>query len=127
MKNTNENAFAHRSPHVQAASTPQEKNTAGSNVQTEAIADMAGMKCMLLIAQEKADFDYDAFFRAYAKAWKCVSSREYAEYTVYQDPHPMEYLRVNVILMQVPAFYETYGIQEGDDMYMPEEERISVW
>lgn len=103
------------------------ENYPGSNVKTEAIADMAGMKCMLLIAQEKEAFDYDTFFRTYAEVWKCVITREYSEYNIYQDPHPAEYLRINVTLMQMPEFYETYGIKEGDGMYMAEEDRISVW
>lgn len=103
------------------------ENYPGSNVKTEAIADMAGMKCMLLIAQEKEAFDYDTFFRTYAEVWKCVITREYSEYNIYQDPHPAEYLRINITLMQMPEFYETYGIKEGNGMYMAEEDRISVW
>lgn len=99
----------------------------GSNVQGEAVADMAAVKCMLLLAKEKEDFDYDAFFRAYARLWKGVYSREFCEYAVYQDTHPMSYLRVNVTLMQQPEFYETYDIKEGDGMYMAEEDRISIW
>lgn len=103
------------------------ENYPGSNVQGEAIADMAGVKCMLLLAEEEEDFDYDAFFRAYASLWKGIYSREYCEQSAYQDSHPMDYLRVNVTLMQQPEFYETYDIKEGDGMYMAEEDRIAVW
>ncbi|MDE7245502.1 MAG: M13 family metallopeptidase [Oscillospiraceae bacterium] len=103
------------------------ENYPGNNVQGEAIADMAGVKCMLLLAKEKENFDYDAFFRAYSKLWKCVCSREYCELIIYQDTHPMDYLRINITLMQLPEFYETYDIKEGDGMYMAEEDRISVW
>lgn len=102
-------------------------NYPGSNVQGEAIADMAGLKCMLLLAEEDENFDYDAFFRAYAADWSGIYSRAYCEELVYQDPHPMEYLRVNITLMQQPEFYETYDIKEGDGMYMNEKDRISVW
>lgn len=42
----------------------------GNNVQTEAIADMAGMKAILRIAKEKEDYDYDKFFTAYATVWR---------------------------------------------------------
>ena len=103
------------------------ENYPGSNVQGEAIADMAGVKCMLLLAEEEEDFDYDAFFRAYASLWKGIYSREYCEQSAYQDSHPIDYLRVNVALMQQPEFYETYDIKEGDGMYMAEEDRIAVW
>ncbi len=103
------------------------ENYPGENVQGEAIADIAGVKCMLILAKERADFDYDLFFRAYTISWRSVCTREYGEYIVYQDVHPMNYLRVNVTLMQQPEFYETYGIEEGDGMYMAKEDRISVW
>lgn len=99
----------------------------GINVNGEAIADMAGVKCMMLMAADKENFDYDAFFRAYASMWKTVITREFCENLVYQNAHPMAYLRVNVTLMQIPEFYETYGIEEGDGMYMSEEDRIAVW
>ena len=85
------------------------------------------VKCMLLLAEEEEDFDYDAFFRAYASLWKGIYSREYCEQSAYQDSHPIDYLRVNVTLMQQPEFYETYDIKEGDGMYMAEEDRIAVW
>ena len=38
----------------------------GTMVQTEAIADMAGMKCILKMAEKIENFDYDRFFRANA-------------------------------------------------------------
>lgn len=103
------------------------ENYPGINVKGEAIADMAAVKCMMLMAADEKDFNYDAFFRAYASIWKTVATREFCEYQVYQNPHPMNYLRVNVTLMQIPEFYETYGIKEGDGMYMAEEDRIAVW
>jgi len=34
-------------------------NYSGQQVQTEAIADMGGMKCMLAIAAQQENFDYD--------------------------------------------------------------------
>lgn len=103
------------------------ENYPGSNIQGEAIADMAGVKCMLLLAKEEEGFNYDEFFRSYALLWKSIYTREFCELVVSQDSHPMNYLRVNVTLMQQPEFYETYGIKEGDGMYMAEEDRISVW
>lgn len=44
-----------------------------------------------------------------------------------QDPHPLSYLRVNVTAQQFDEFYETYGIKEGDNMYLAPEDRILVW
>lgn len=102
-------------------------NVKGVNVQTEAIADMAGLKCMLGIAAEKPDFDYDLFFRHYAGIWRSLTTQQ-AEYIALQyDVHPLNYLRTNVTLQQFEEFYETYGIQPGDKMYLAPEDRVSVW
>ena len=42
----------------------------GKLVQTEATADMGGVKCMLLMAKKIDGFDYDKFFRAHAYMWQ---------------------------------------------------------
>ncbi|MBQ6442506.1 MAG: hypothetical protein IJJ13_07960 [Lachnospiraceae bacterium] len=36
-------------------------------------------------------------------------------------------MRTNVTLQQFDEFYETYGVVEGDTMYLAKEDRISVW
>ena len=43
--------------------TPEGENYNGSLVQFETIADMAGVKCMLGIANNYKNFDYDKFFK----------------------------------------------------------------
>ena len=43
------------------------------------------------------------------------------------DPHPLDFLRVNVLVQQFDEFYETYGVVEGDGMYLDPEKRIKVW
>lgn len=99
----------------------------GSNIKTEAIADMTGVKCMLAIAEGQGSFDYDTFFRAYAGIWARLNTREYEYYLLTQDTHPLHYLRTNVTLQQFDRFLETYGITEGDGMYLAPEERVLVW
>lgn len=98
----------------------------GSIMTGEACADMAGMKVVLRIAAEKEDFDYDAFFRAYANLWLTRDSLQ----KVYQrinDNHPMPYLRTNATLQQFDEFLDFYGITEGDGMYLAPESRVSIW
>ena len=98
----------------------------GKTVSGEAIADMGGVKFALRIAADTPDFDYDAFFRAYAEMWRC--HRTYMVETMYSsDSHPTGMLRTNVTLMQFDEFQKTYDIQPGDGMYLPAEERITVW
>ncbi|MBR1635477.1 MAG: M13 family metallopeptidase [Lachnospiraceae bacterium] len=99
----------------------------GSLVQTETIADIAGLKAMLAIAGEQDDFDYDAFFRSYARTWKDEETREAMLGRVNSDPHAMDYLRVNVIVQQFDEFNDTYGVKEDDNMYLAPEDRVLVW
>ena len=43
------------------------------------------------------------------------------------NEHPAEMLRVNVTVAQFDEFQQTYGITEGDGMYVAKEDRIAVW
>ena len=102
-------------------------NYSGQQVQTEVIADMGGMKCMLAIAAKKDNFDYDAFFRQYATIWREQSLLANVISVVARDSHPMNYLRTNATLAQFNEFLSFYGIQEGDGMYIAPEDRVAVW
>ena len=99
----------------------------GLRLAGEACADITGMKCILGIAAQKPDFDYDAFFRAYADLWCSKMTPGMAEYYVEEDVHPLKYLRINVVLQQFDEFYDTYGIEKGDNIYLAPEDRICIW
>ena len=98
----------------------------GSIMTGEACADMAGMKVVLRIVAEKEDFDYDAFFRAYANLWLTRDSLQKV-YRRINDNHPMQYLRINATLQQFDEFLDFYDITEGDGMYLAPEDRVSIW
>ncbi len=99
----------------------------GQNIQTEAIADMAGTKCMLGILESKGSVDYKAFFTAFAKLWARLNTREMEYASLMQDSHPLHYLRVNATLQQFEQFLKTYDIRPGDGMYLAPENRVLVW
>ncbi len=99
----------------------------GQVVHTEAIADMAGLKCVLKMAEKVNGFDYDSFFRAHARLWGLSETVQTMESQIIYDPHPLNYLRCNVALQQFDEFLDTYDIKEGDGMYLAPEDRISVW
>lgn len=98
----------------------------GQKVSGEAIADMGGVKCGMILASEIPDFDYDLYFRTYADIWRQHSTYKKA-ISSFEDPHPTGMLRTNVTLMQFEEFQKTYDIQPGDGMYLSEEDRILVW
>ena len=99
----------------------------GKRLSGEAIADMGGVKAALLAVAEIPDFDYEEFFRNYAKLW-FMQQDYHAEYlTLEQDEHPLAFLRVNVTLQQFEKFLEIFHIVPGDGMYPEDENRIAVW
>lgn len=110
-----------------AGLTPIPNRPYTTDVTGEAIADMGGLKCMLTIAAEREDFDYDLFFTSFAQVWRrqCTAFMEvmYAE----RDVHPLGFLRTNVTVSQFDEFFDTYNIKPGDGMYVAPEERINVW
>ena len=98
----------------------------GSIVTGEACADMAGLKVALRLAAERENFDYDAFFRAYADLWMYKESLQRV-YLRINDVHPLPYLRVNCTLQQYDEFLDFYGITKGDGMYLAPENRVNIW
>ena len=107
--------------------TPEGELYNGALVQTETIADMAGIKAMLGIAAKDPNFNYDKFFRAYARMWSNIMTRERLDYLLKVDVHALPYIRVNAIIQQYEEFYKTYGIKSGDAMYLAPENRVAVW
>lgn len=103
------------------------ENYNGALVQTESIADMAGLKAMLGIAENHNGFDYDKFFRSYARIWKTAATPEYVDVLIRTDVHALHFLRVNAIVQQYEKFYETYKVQKGAGMYLAPDERVAVW
>ncbi|MDO4983329.1 MAG: M13 family metallopeptidase [Eubacteriales bacterium] len=98
----------------------------GSIITGEACADMGAMACMLHIAKSIEGFDYDLFFRSFAELWSYL--RSYNGFlSRLKDEHPPEFYRVNATVQQFEEFYDCYGVEEGDGMYLAPEKRIAVW
>ena len=104
-----------------------DKHFTGTNIDTEMIADMTGLQCALRMASKVDGFDYDRFFVKYAQlnGRLALYSRELS--ALSQDDHPLDYSRTNVPVQQFEEFYETYGVKEGDNMYLAPEDRILIW
>ena len=93
----------------------------------ETVADLGGMSCMLELAKGMDGFDYQTFFESWAKVWKVQETEETAEYLLQIDTHAPGHLRTNVNVQQFQEFYDAFGVEEGDGMYLAPEERLSVW
>ena len=99
----------------------------GQLVQTEAIADMAGVKAILKYAETIPDFNYREFFEAFATIWRRMMTPEADYWYTFNDVHPKACLRTNVTVQQFDEFYKTYDVKPGDNMYLAPEDRILVW
>lgn len=94
---------------------------------SENIADIGGIACSLEILSKMENPDYDAFFRSYANQWLRVADYDVLKEMAETDFHAPNNIRCNKVLANFQEFYDTYGIEAGDGMYVPEEERIKIW
>lgn len=102
------------------------RNVDGLLTISETVADLGGVSCMLSIAKSIEGFDYDEFFTSFARLWRGQMPAAYFE-TLLSDVHAPYHLRTNVNVQQFQEFYDTYGVKEGDGMYLAPEDRLSVW
>lgn len=67
------------------------------------------------------------FFVNWATIWRTKYRDEALINQIKTDPHSPGMFRATGPLVNVDAFYEAFGIKEGDDMYKPVSERIKIW
>ncbi len=56
-----------------------------------------------------------------------TTSRDVLDVDVDEDVHSPNSIRVNYVVKNTDEFYEAYGVEEGDGMYVPEDARIRIW
>ncbi|MCR5761711.1 MAG: hypothetical protein K6F82_06975 [Sphaerochaetaceae bacterium] len=99
----------------------------GKQLVDESIADMTSLKCMMEMASDIENFDYELFFSTYANLFAVSPTRKGAVQFFVGDEHPNGRVRINKIISLLDEFYEIYDIQEGDAMYVAPEDRPYVW
>lgn len=67
------------------------------------------------------------FFLSYAGVWAGNIRDEQIHLQTKSDPHSLGRWRVNGALPQIGAWYDAFGIKEGDPMYLAPEKRVSIW
>ena len=67
------------------------------------------------------------FFQAYAGVWAGNINEEEIRVRTKSDPHALGRWRVNGALPHIDAWYEAFGVKEGDKMFIPKEERLQLW
>ena len=67
------------------------------------------------------------FFLAYAGVWAGNITEEGIRNQTKSDPHSLGRWRVNGALPHIDMWYEAFGVKEGDKMFIPKEQRLSLW
>jgi len=67
------------------------------------------------------------FFMGWGQVWRSKMREAQQIVQVKTDPHSPGQFRANGTLRNQPAFYEAFGVKEGDKMYLKPEERVTIW
>ena len=67
------------------------------------------------------------FFIGFAQIWRNKYREEALRNLILTNPHSPSIYRANGTLMNFTPFYEAFGVEEGNALFRPEEERVSIW
>ncbi|MEX0877303.1 MAG: M13 family metallopeptidase, partial [Candidatus Spechtbacterales bacterium] len=110
----------------------------GTLTQGENIADLGGLniayEAYIRSLKDKPEppklsgFTYkQRFFLGFAQVWRSKAREEYIKKLVATDTHSPARFRILGTLANAPEFYDAFGLEEGDGMYIPPEDRVEIW
>ncbi len=98
----------------------------GENTLLENVADLSGIACILEITKDKGG-NLKVLMESYARLWNEIGTDDYFKGCVKTDSHSVSKIRINGVLSNLEDFYSTYGITQGDGMYVEPENRVRIW
>ena len=99
----------------------------GSITIGENMADFAAMQIVMDIIGDDKEAQKECF-ESYARMWAQLGTVSYlTDNTILSDVHSSNVVRINAIVASFDQFYEIYGIEEGDPMYVAPEDRLRLW
>ena len=66
-------------------------------------------------------------FYGWAQVWRAKIRDEALRQQVVTDPHSPAYYRVNGTIRNIDAWYDAFGVKEGDKLYVKPEDRVRIW
>ncbi|ULY68490.1 M13 family peptidase [Chlorella virus XW01] len=113
------------------------KNLNGELTLGENIADIGGLSISLdaykrylqnqYLNEDSYNVKLREFFFAFGKVWRMHTREEEENNRLLTDPHSPPRYRVNGTVSSINDFYTLFNINITDKMYLPIEERISLW
>lgn len=94
---------------------------------SENVADLGGLAAALAAAQQEDGFSSENFFTNWATIWRMKARKEYMQMMTSIDVHGPAKLRVNVQVANFDLFFETFGVEPGDQMWRDPKNRIAIW
>ena len=67
------------------------------------------------------------FFLSWAQIWRSKYRDETLRALILSNPHAPPTARVNGAVRNVDAWYTAFGVQPGDKLYLPPEQRVRIW
>lgn len=67
------------------------------------------------------------FFLSWAQVWRSNVLPETSAQLIVTDPHSPGMSRANGPVVNMDEWYQAFGVQPSDKMFVPQEERIHVW
>ena len=109
----------------------------GEATQGENIADLGGLLLGLDALKKTESFKkaekiggltpLQRYFLGYAYGWMGQARKERLANQVMSDVHAPARERVNGPMVNIPEFYEAFGIKPDNKMYRPDSLRVSIW
>lgn len=109
----------------------------GSLTQGENIADLGGLMMGYEVFKKRPQYlnketiagltPDQRFFLGYAYAWMINMRPESIANQVKSNEHSPAKFRVNGPLSDMTAFYDVFGVKEGDTMWLPDSLRVKIW
>jgi putative endopeptidase len=67
------------------------------------------------------------FFLSWAQAWRYQARVEEVEQRLAVDPHSPPEFRCNQIVRNLDEFYDAFGVESSDALWLDPRERVTIW
>ena len=67
------------------------------------------------------------FFLAWAQIWQSKYREEALRQQLKTGPHSLPQYRINGVVRNMNEWYDAFGVNEDDALYLPPEKRIRIW